>query len=147
MPVTCAHEIHKKRDPRSDFEKNLAQVDEQLDLVFACPYGCKQGKVDTYGHCEHLFGFTNARLPDGAVEAVPEGAEVEVLSNDRDRQKRRLHTDKRVPLAIGDYLVRVNGTSRRVYRQAAIKDETASKDAAAGKDASSNKNVKQAPVG
>lgn len=151
MPISVAHAVRErnKRNPLSEYEKRLAEADDQANLVFACPYGCVQGKVDDHGLCNHMIGFTNARLPDGEVKNPPEGAEIELVDTDRDLLGRRKFTKQKDVLKPGDVLVRVNGTTRRVYRQA-IKDETASTDAAAGTDASANSKKsksKEAPLG
>ncbi len=153
MPVSIAHAVRErnKRNPLSEYEKRLAEADDQANLVFACPYGCAAGQVDDHGLCDHMIGFTNARLLDGEVKNPPEGAVVEVLETDRDLLQRRKFSKRKDVLKPGDYLVRVNGTTRRVYRQPEVKDEkAASRDAVAGTDASSNtvkSKSKEAPLG
>lgn len=151
MPISLAHDIHKKRDPLSEYEKNLALADDYKRGVLACPFGCGQpgnADMDEYGLCDHVVGFTNCTRPDGTPMHSPdgevkrpEGAVIELLDTDqaaskrpsikkkndegvvvevpdssRDQLGRRKMTKGREPLRVGDYLIRVNGTSRRVYR-------------------------------
>src|SRR5678810_651991 len=121
MPISVAHAVRErnKRNPLSEYEKRLSESDDQPNLVFACPFGCAQGKVDDHGLCDHMIGFTNAKMVDGPVEAakIPPDATVEVLELDRDLLNRRKFSKRKDVLKLGDYLVRVNGTTRRVYRQ------------------------------
>lgn len=153
MPVNVAATTHKKKDPRSDFEKAVEKADGEVRLVLACPFGCgepERPELDEFGYCDHIVGFTNCvrkdrsptHAPDGAVRN-PEGCMIELLDTDeaaakrppvkyknelgvvsekpdsaRDDLRRRKLTKNQEPLRVGDYLVRVNGTSRRVYRKA-----------------------------
>lgn len=152
MPISLAHDIHKKRDPLSEYEKKLALADDDKRAVLACPFGCGEAghpELDEFGLCDHVVGFTNCtrpdrsptHMPDGEVKR-PEGVMVDLLDTEadaakrpwikvkdsngvisevpdtcRDALRRRKMTKRQEPLRVGDYLVRVNGTSRRVYRQ------------------------------
>jgi hypothetical protein len=121
MPITLAHEVHKKPDPRSEFERALEKAQDVLGEVHACPFNCGKEDfppVDGYGLCEHMVGYTNARIADGPVKKVA-GEMIEILTDKLDGSGRREMSKTREPLRVGDYLVRVNGTTRRVYRQRA----------------------------
>ena len=127
MPVNVASTVHKKKDPRSDFEKAVEKADGEVRLVFACPFGCGEPErpaQDQFGYCDHLIGFTNCtrengsptHAQDGSVRN-PEGCVIELVGQVRNKFKRRIVSGESEPLRVGDYLVRVNGTSRRVYRK------------------------------
>lgn len=130
MPISLAHDVHirkGKRNPLSEYEMKLAEADDDVRSVLCCPFHCGQPdypELDNMGWCEHLIGFTNCTRPDGTLLhsadgpiRKPEGAVVELISTDRDFLKRRKMANKTEPLLAGDYLIRVNGTTRRVYRE------------------------------
>jgi hypothetical protein len=120
VPISLAHTVHEKKDPYSDYEKMLARAGGLAQEVLACPYGCGRDDQDEFGHCDHLLGFTNEKLPDGECRNPPATAKVEVLELDRDKTQRRIMKGRVEPLKAGDQLIRVNGTSRRVYRQVTL---------------------------
>lgn len=132
MAISLAHVLHKKPDPRSEYERFLEQAQGDRKAVLACPFGCGEGDQDDFGHCDHLIGFTNAKLPDGAVKDPPADAKVETLDLKRDRTNRRTMCGTAEPLKAGDRLVRVNGTSRRVYRDKPAITQTKKTDAPVG---------------
>jgi hypothetical protein len=125
-PTAHAANIHKREDPRSEFHKLLDEADGDPSQVVACPFGCDHETIDEFGYCDHLIGFIipefELKIEDGEVKRrPPEDAEVELLSGlekeDRDGVGRRYITGEKVPLEKGDHLVRVIGTTRRVYRR------------------------------
>jgi hypothetical protein len=126
-----AYKIHNKPDLRSDYLKALDKCDHVAkEIEGVCPYGCTSKETDDLGYCDHLIGFTNANLPEGKVtKQPPADAVIELLSDTKTRDgiQRRIVTQGRAPIQIGDHLVKITCT-RRVYRLP-IKDETAGKDA------------------
>ena len=71
MPVNVAHDVHKKRDPRSEFEKAVEKADGEVRLVLACPFGCGEAdgpQLDEFGYCDHLVGFTNCTRAPSSIK-------------------------------------------------------------------------------